>query len=162
MQGTQYAKLGLLKESSSSLLNALSEVKNNNTEEGHELKGMIFNSFLILLNKNQYKEKEFYSKSAIREFQRLKNVTRRNELLISAYTNMGYNLSEVKKFQEAKYYFTKALSLAGKNNYYLQASILNDIGFSFSKQNKPDSAVLYFRKSLAIVDQYGFNEKRLR
>ncbi|MGG7470330.1 helix-turn-helix domain-containing protein [Chryseobacterium arthrosphaerae] len=161
MQGTQYAKLGLLKESSSSLLNALSEVKNNNTEEGHELRGMIFNSFLILLNKNQYKEKEFYSKSAIREFQRLKNVTRRNELLISAYTNMGYNLSEVKKFQEAKYYFTKALSLAGKNNYYLQASILNDIGFSFSKQNKPDSAVLYFRKSLVIVDQYGFNEKKI-
>jgi len=74
---------------------------------------------------------------------------------------MGYNLSEVKKFQEAKYYFTKALSLAGKNNYYLQASILNDIGFSFSKQNKPDSAVLYFRKSLAIVDQYGFNEKKI-
>lgn len=161
MQGTQYAKLGLLKESSKSLHNALSEVKNNNTEEGHELKGMIFNSFLILLNQNQYKEKEFYSKSAIQEFQKLKNAARRNELLISAYTNMGYNLSEVKRFKEAKYYFVKALSLVGENNYYLRCTILNDIGFSFSKQNKPDSAVLYYQKALAIVDQYGFNEKKI-
>lgn len=161
MQGTQYAKLGLLKESSTSLRNALAEVKTNNTEEGHELKGMIFNSFLILLNKDQYKEKAFYSKSAIQEFQKLKNTARRNELLISAYTNMGYNLSEVKKFREAKYYFTNALSLVGESNYYLQANILNDIGFSFSKQNKPDSAILYYQKSLAIVDQYGFNEKKI-
>lgn len=161
MQGTQYAKLGLLKESSTSLRNALSEVKHNNTEEGHELKGMIFNSFLILLNRNQYKEKEFYSKSAIQEFQKLKNVTRRNELLISAYTNMGYNLSEVKKFKDAKYYFGQALSLVGENNYYLRANILNDMGFLFSGQNKPDSAVLYFKKSLAIADQYGFNEKKI-
>jgi YesN/AraC family two-component response regulator len=161
MQGTQYAKLGLLKESSKSLHNALSEVKNNNTEEGHELKGMIFNSFLILLNQNQYKEKEFYSKSAIQEFQKLKNAARRNELLISAYTNMGYNLSEVKRFKEAKYYFVKALSLVGENNYYLRSTILNDIGFSFSKQNKPDSAVLYYQKALTIVDQYGFNEKKI-
>lgn len=161
MQGTQYAKLGLLKESSASLRNALAEVKNNNTEEGHELKGMIYNSFLILLNKEQYKEKAYYSKSAIQEFQKLKNVNRRNELLISAYTNMGYNLSEVKKFREAKPYFVKALSLVGENNYYLRANILNDIGFSFSKQNKPDSAVLYYEKSLAIVDRYGFNEKKI-
>ncbi|CAI8840689.1 helix-turn-helix domain-containing protein [Chryseobacterium sp. IT-36CA2] len=161
MQGTQYAKLGLLRESSTSLRNALAEVKTNTTEEGHELKGMIFNSFLILLNKEQYKEKAFYSKSAIQEFQKLKNAARRNELLISAYTNMGYNLSEVKKFKEAKYYFANALSLVGENNYYLRANILNDIGFSFSKQNKPDSAVLYFQKSLAIVDQYGFNEKKI-
>ncbi|RXM60442.1 hypothetical protein [Chryseobacterium sp. CH1] len=49
----------------------------------------------------------------------------------------------------------------GESNYYLRANILNDIGFSFSKQNKPDSAVLYFQKSLAIVDQYGFNEKKI-
>ncbi|ROI02297.1 helix-turn-helix domain-containing protein [Chryseobacterium sp. G0240] len=161
MQGTQYAKLGLLKESSTSLHNALSEVKNNNTEEGHELKGMIYNSFLILLNKNQYKEKEFYSKSAIQEFRKLKNVSRRNELLISAYTNAGYNLSEVEKFKEAKYFFEKALSLVGENNHYLRSNILNDIGFSFSKQHKPDSAVVYYRKALTIVNQYGFNEKKI-
>lgn len=161
MQGTQYAKLGLLNESSKSLESALSEVKNNNTDEGHELKGMIYNSFLILLNKNEYKKKEFYSISAIREFQKIKNASRRNELLVSAYTNIGYSLSEVSRFTEAKPYFVKALSLVGESNYYLKSNILNDIGFSFFNQNKPDSAVLYYQKALAIVNRYGFNEKKI-
>ena len=161
MQGTQYAKLGLLEESSRNLQKALAEVKNNNTDEGHELKGMIYNSFLILLNENQYKEKELYSKNAVQEFRKIKNIPRRNELLISAYTNMGYSLSEVKKFKEAKSYFIQALTLIDGNNHYLKSNILNDIGFSFFKQNKPDSAVLYYQQALAIVNQYGFNEKKI-
>lgn len=161
MQGTQYAKLGLLKESSQSLTTALSEVKNDNTDEGHELKGMIYNSFLILLNQNEYGKKEYYSKNAIREFQNIKNVNRRNELLVSAYTNMGYNLSEVKKFDQSKVFFKKALALVGNENYYLKCNILHDIGFSFSEQNKPDSAVSYFTKALKIAEDYGFNEKKV-
>ncbi|REC48856.1 tetratricopeptide repeat protein [Chryseobacterium pennipullorum] len=161
MQGTQYAKLGLLNESSRSLERALSEVKNNHTDEGHELKGMIYNSFLILLNKNEYKKKVFYSTSAIREFQKIENISRRNELLVSAYTNTGYSLSEVGRFTEAKVYFVKALSLAGKDNYYLTANILNDIGFSLFQQGKPDSAVVYYQKALVLVNRYGFNEKKI-
>ncbi|MGU3374334.1 helix-turn-helix domain-containing protein [Chryseobacterium sp. M5A1_1a] len=161
MQGTQYAKLGLLEESSKNLQKALAEVKDNNTDEGHELKGMIYNSFLILLNENQYKEKELYSKSAIQEFRSIKNISRRNELLISAYTNMGYSLSEVEKFKEAKSYFIQALALVENNNHYLKSGILNDIGFSFFKQKKPDSAVLYYQQAFAIVNKYGFNEKKI-
>ncbi|EJL75667.1 tetratricopeptide repeat protein [Chryseobacterium populi] len=161
MQGTQYAKLGLLKESEQSLNQAISEVKNDNTDEGHELKGQIYNSFLILLNQKEYRKKEYYSKNAIQEFQKIRNVPRRNELLVSAYTNMGYNLAETKKFSESKSYFRKALALVGNENYYLKCSILHDIGFSFSEQNKPDSAISYYRKALKLADQYGFNEKRI-
>lgn len=161
MQGTQYAKLGLLKEASESLNKGLSEIKNENTDEGHELKGMIYNSFLILFNQNEYQKKESYSKNAVREFQQIKNIPRRNELLVSAYTNLGYNLSEVKKFAEAKSFFVKALALVGNDNHYLRSNILHDIGFSYSQQNKPDSAVLYYQKSLKIADQYGFNEKKI-
>ncbi|GAB0155021.1 hypothetical protein CHRYSEOSP005_02810 [Chryseobacterium sp. Alg-005] len=161
MQGTQYAKLGLLKESSQSLNNAISEVKNDNTDEGHELKGMIYNSFLILLNQNEYGKKEYYSKNAIREFQKISNIARRNELLVSAYTNMGYNLSEVKKFDQSKVFFKKALALVGNENHYLKCNILHDIGFSFSEQNKPDSAVSYFQKALKIAGTYDFNEKKI-
>ena len=161
MQGTQYAKLGLLKESEQSLNKAISEVKNDNTDEGHELKGQIYNSFLILLNQNEYDKKEYYSKNAIQEFQKIKNVPRRNELLVSAYTNMGYNLAETQKFNESKSYFRKALALVGNENYYLKCSILHDIGFSFSEQNRPDSAISYYREALKIADQYGFNEKRI-
>lgn len=161
MQGTQYAKLGLLKESSQSLNHAISEVQNDNTDEGHELKGMIYNSFLILLNQNEYGKKEYYSKNAIQEFQKIKNVSRRNELLVSAYTNMGYNLSEIKKFDQSKVFFKKALALVGNENYYLRCNILHDIGFSFSEQNKPDSAVSYFQRALKIADKYDFNEKKI-
>lgn len=161
MQGTQYAKLGLLKEASESLNKGLSEIKNENSDEGHELKGMIYNSFLILFNQNEYQKKESYSKNAVREFQQIKNMPRRNELLVSAYTNLGYNLSEVKKFDEAKSFFVKALALVGNDNHYLRSNILHDIGFSYSQQNKPDSAVLYYQKSLKIADQYGFNEKKI-
>ncbi|MBB6371528.1 tetratricopeptide repeat protein [Chryseobacterium shigense] len=161
MQGTQYAKLGLLKEASQSLNKGLAEIKNENTDEGHELKGMIYNSFLILLNQNEYQQKESYSKNAIREFQQIKNIPRRNELLVSAYTNLGYNLSEVKKFGEAQSFFSKALALAGHDNYYLKSNILHDIGFSYSQQNKQDSAVLYYQKALTIASQYGFTEKKI-
>lgn len=161
IQGTQYAKIGLLKESAQSLNSALSEVQNDTSDEGHELKGMIYNSFLILLNQKEYRKKEYYSKNAILEFQKIKNTTRRNELLVSAYTNMGYNLSEVKKFSESKSYFQKALALVGNDNYYLQCNILHDIGFSFSEQNKSDSAVSYYQKALKLADQYDFNEKKI-
>lgn len=161
MQGTQYAKLGLLKEASLSLNNAISEVKNDQSDEGHELKGMIYNSFLILLNQKEYGKKIYYSKNAINEFQKIGNISRRNELLISAYTNRGYILSEIKKFDEAKSCFRKALALVGNDNYYLRCNILHDIGFSFSEQNKPDSAVSYFQKALKIADQYDFNEKKI-
>ncbi|PQA94479.1 hypothetical protein B0A69_08415 [Chryseobacterium shigense] len=161
MQGTQYAKLGLLKEASESLNKGLSEIKNENTDEGHELKGMIYNSFLILFNQNEYQQKESYSKNAVREFRQINNIPRRNELLISAYTNLGYSLSEVKKFDKAKAFFVKALALVGNDNHYLKSNILHDIGFSFSQQNKPDSAVFYYQKSLKIADQYGFNEKKI-
>lgn len=161
MQGTQYAKLGLLKESFQSLNKGLSEIKNENTDEGHELKGMIYNSFLILLNQNEYQKKASYSKNAVREFQQIKNIPRRNELLVSAYTNLGYNLSEVKKFDEAQSFFVKALALVGNDNHYLKSNILHDIGFSFSQQKKPDSAVLYYQKALKIASDYGFNEKKI-
>ncbi|MGG5209119.1 tetratricopeptide repeat protein [Chryseobacterium sp. MIQD13] len=161
MQGTQYAKLGLLKEASQSLNKGLSEIKNENTDEGHELKGMIYNSFLILLNQDEYQKKASYSKNAVREFQQIKNTPRRNELLVSAYTNLGYNLSEVKKFDEAQSFFVKALALVGNDNHYLKASILHDIGYSFSQQNKQDSAVSYYQKALKIVSQYGFTEKKI-
>lgn len=161
MQGTQYAKLGLLKEASESLNKALSEIKNENTDEGHELKGMIYNSFLILFNQNQYQKKESYSKYAVREFRQIKNMPRRNELLVSAYTNLGYTLSEVKKFDEAQSFFVKALALIESDNHYLQANILHDIGYSFSLQNKQDSAVIYYQKALKIARQYDFNEKKL-
>jgi len=161
MQGTQYAKLGLLKEASQSLNKGLDEIKNNDSDEGHELKGMIYNSFLILFNENEYQKKESYSKNAVREFQQIKNIPRRNELLVSAYTNLGYNLSEVKKFDEAQSYFVKALAFVGHDNHYLRANILHDIGFSFSQQNKPDSAVSYYQKALKIASQYGFSEKKI-
>lgn len=161
MQGTQYAKLGLLKEASESLNKGLSEIKNENTDEGHELKGMIYNSFLILFNQNEYQKKESYSKNAVREFQQIKNIPRRNELLVSAYTNLGYNLSEVKKFEEAQSFFAKALALVGNDNYYLRSNILHDIGFSYSQQNKQDSAVSYFQKALKIANKYGFTEKKI-
>lgn len=161
MQGTQYAKLGLLKESSQSLNKALAEVKNEHTDESHELTGMIYNSFLILLNQNEYRKKEFYSKNAVQEFQKVKNVSRRNELLVSAYTNLGYTLSETGKFPEAQSYFAKAIALVGNDNHYLKASIFTDIGFSLSKQNNPDSAVVYYQKALKITEQYGFNEKKI-
>ncbi|MBB4806721.1 AraC-like DNA-binding protein/Flp pilus assembly protein TadD [Chryseobacterium defluvii] len=161
MQGTQYAKLGLLKEASQSLNNAISEVAEDHTDEGHELKGMIYNSFLIFLNTEEYGKKEYYSTHAIQEFQKIKNATRRNELLVSAYTNIGYILSEVKKFDQSKSYFRKALALVGNENYYLKSSILHDIGYSFSEQDKPDSAVSYFRKALKIAEAYGFNEKKI-
>ncbi|GEN69168.1 tetratricopeptide repeat protein [Chryseobacterium rhizosphaerae] len=161
MQGAQYAKLGLLKEAFESLNKGLFEIKSNNTDEGHELKGMLYNSFLILLNQNEYQKKEFYSTNAIREFQLIKNKTRRNELLISAYTNFGYILSELKKFDRAKSFFVKALALAGKDNHYLRSNIFHDIGFSFDQQNKSDSAVFYYQKALKIANQYGFNEKKI-
>jgi len=161
MLGTQYAKLGLLKEASQSLNKGLSEIKNEKTDEGHELKGMIYNSFLILFNQNEYQKKESYSKNAVREFQQIKNIPRRNELLVSAYTNLGYNLSEVKKFEEAQSFFVKALALVGNDNYYLRSNILHDIGFSYSQQNKQDSAVSYFQEALKIANQYGFTEKKI-
>ena len=161
MLGTQYAKLGLLKEAYQSLDKGLSEIKHENTDEGHELKGMIYNSFLILLNQDEHQKKEFYSKNAVREFQQIKNIPRRNELLVSAYTNLGYNLSETKKFDEAKSFFVKALALVGNDNYYLRSNILHDIGFSFAQQNKQDSAVLYYQKALKIASKYGFNEKKI-
>ncbi|WP_370898700.1 helix-turn-helix domain-containing protein [Chryseobacterium gossypii] len=161
MQGTQYAKLGLLEEAYESLDKALSQVRNDETDEGHELKGMIYNSFLILLNQNEYQKKDYYSRNAIGEFQKIKNIPRKNELLVSAYTNMGYNLSEVKRFSESKSYFHKALALVGKDNHYLRCNILHDIGFSFSEQNKQDSAVYYYQKALGIAKAYGFNEKKI-
>jgi YesN/AraC family two-component response regulator len=161
MQGTQYAKLGLLKEATQSLNKGLVEIKNNDSDEGHELKGMIYNSFLILFNQKEYQKKESYSKNAVREFQQINNIPRRNELLVSAYTNLGYNLSEIKKFEEAQSYFVKALALIGNDNHYLRSNILHDIGFSFSQQNKQDSAVSYYQKALKIVNQYGFTEKKI-
>ncbi|MFN1218039.1 helix-turn-helix domain-containing protein [Chryseobacterium kwangjuense] len=161
MQGTQYAKLGLLKEASQSLNNGLSEIKNENTDEAHELKGMIYNSFLILFNHEEYRKKELYSKNAVREFQQIRNIARRNELLVSAYTNLGYTFAELGKFDESQSFLTQALALVGNDNYYLKSSILHDIGFSFSQQKKPDSAVVYYQKSLELASRYGFNEKKI-
>lgn len=161
MQGTQYAKLGLLKEASKSLTAAIAEVQTDTSDEGHELKGMIYNSFLITLNQREYKKKEYYSVLAVKEYQKIKNITRKNELLVSAYSNLGYNLSEVKKFNESKYFFRKALALVGNDHYYLRCNILHDIGFSFSEQNRPDSAASYFQKALKIAEDHHFNEKKI-
>lgn len=161
MQGTQYAKLGLLEEATESLNKGLSEIKNENTDEGHELKGMIYNSFLILFDQKEYQKKESYSKNAVREFLQIGNIPRRNELLVSAYTNLGYNLSEVRRFDEANSYFVKALALVGNDNHYLRSNIFHDIGFLYSQQNKPDSAVIYYQKALKIANQYEFNEKKI-
>lgn len=161
MQGTQYAKLGLLKEASQSLNKGLSEIKNENSDEGHELKGMIYNSFLILFNQKEYQKKELYSKNAVREFQQIRNAPRRNELLVSAYTNLGYTLAEIRKFDESQVFLTKALALVGIDNHYLRSGILHDIGFSFSQQNKPDSAVVYYQKALKLASQFGFHEKEI-
>ncbi|MDQ1098423.1 MULTISPECIES: helix-turn-helix domain-containing protein [Chryseobacterium] len=161
MYGTQYAKLGLLEQAEESLSKGIAEIEHLNTDEGHELRGMIYNSYLILLNEKEYKRKLYYSEKSISEYLQIRNLARRNELLVSAYSNMGYNLSEVNKFKASMLYLKKALGLVGSGNNYLRCHILHDIGFAFSKNKQPDSAIHYYRKALDLANTYGFNEKKI-
>ncbi|WP_294270390.1 helix-turn-helix domain-containing protein [uncultured Chryseobacterium sp.] len=161
MYGTQYAKLGLLEQSEENLSKGITEVEHLDTDEGHELRGMIYNSYLIFLNEKEYKKKLYYSRKSISEYLGIQNQTRRNELLISAYTNLGYNLSEINQFRESMQYLKKALALVGNDNNYLKCCILHDLGFSFSKNKQPDSAVHYYRKALYMADAFGFTEKKI-
>lgn len=161
MYGTQYAKLGLLEQAEENLSKGIKEVEHLDTDEGHELRGMIYNSYLIFLNEKEYKKKLYYSRKSINEYLGIQNQTRRNELLVSAYTNMGYNLSEVSQFKESMQYLKKAHALVGNGNDYLKCCILHDIGFSFSKNKQPDSAVHYYHQALSIANAFGFTEKKI-
>ena len=158
--GAQNAKLGLLENAQENLNQALKIINTSETKESNEIRGLIYNSFLILFNENDIQKKLHFSKKAIKEFLKITNSKRKNELLSSAYTNLGYNYVSEKKFDSAGLYFNKSLSVLSPTQNYLKSAIFHDIGFSFAQQKKHDSAIFYYQKSLQLVEKYGFSEKK--
>ncbi len=159
MEASQSAKLGLIENAYEKLKEAQILIDDIKTQEAIETKGLLYNSYLLLLNENQYSQKNYFSRKAIQQYEKLNDTLRKNQLLTSAYTNIGYNLAEMKKFDSANYYFKAALKLLKPNEVYVRCNVLHDIGYAFFRKGIMDSAVVYYNKSLLLARANNFKEK---
>lgn len=163
--GTQYAKLKLLDQSQETLESSLKILEGLTTEEANEIRGMVYNSLLILIDDadaTKTTQKIQIAKNAIHEFTKLGDKKRQDDLLISAYTNLGYLYSRNGNHDSARYVLQDALKRNKvKNDRYLYAAIYHDIGFAFQNLDQKDSALYYYHKALENSLGNDFHLKRL-
>lgn len=163
--GTQYAKLKLLDQSQKTLESSLKILEGLTTEEANEIRGMVYNSLLILIDDadaTKTTQKIQIAKNAIHEFTKLEDKKRQDDLLISAYTNLGYLYSRNDNHDSANLVLQAALKRNKvKKDTYLFAAIYHDMGFAFQNMRQNDSAIFYYHKALNYSLGSDFHLKRL-
>jgi signal transduction histidine kinase len=64
--------------------------------------------------------------------------------------NMGYYYGRIKDHNEELNYLLQALAqVRGLNNFFIEATIMGNIGNCYEENNKPDSALKYYQMSMA-------------
>ncbi|WP_294313383.1 helix-turn-helix domain-containing protein [uncultured Chryseobacterium sp.] len=166
MLGTQYAKMETFDLAMQNFDRGLNILDKMNSQESYEVKGLILNSKLIALGDdkevNVMKEKLNVSLQVIQAFRHIKNPELRDNQMVSAYTNVGYNYADLGNTDSANLYFKRALSLVKPDNYYLQAAVNHDIGYLHLKNRNYPEAIAYLKKALNILpDHEGFVNKKI-
>lgn len=164
--GTQYAKMEASDLAMQNFEHGLNILKNLRSQESYEVRGLILNSKLIVLGDGKEpqltKEKLAVSLQVVEEFRHIEDPELRNNQLVSAYTNIGYNYADLKNPDSANVYFQRALSLVKPDNFYLQAAINHDIGYLHMGAKDYQKAIMYFKKALAILpDNNDFVNKKI-
>lgn len=160
--GTQYAKLGLVDNAQKKLSEALNIANKGNTDELNEIKGMTYSSILVLLDDTKNLEQKIVvAKKAINSYNKIKNISKRKQLLPSAYTNLGYLYSKIEDYDSAFIYFNKGLQILESDNHYMHASIYHDIGFTQTKQKKYRESIKSFKTALSYCENNEMVEKKL-
>ena len=160
--GTQYAKLGLLDKSQNSLNQALKLLYKLEGDEANEIRGMIYSSFLVLMNDNEDLNKKIVTaKKAINSYEMIQDQMIRKERLISAYTNIGYLYSKTEKFDSAQIFFQKALENIEQDNFYMHAAVYHDIGLNLFRQGDFNGSVKNYLKALDNCQENSFLNKKL-
>ena len=156
--GTQYARMNATNISMPYFEEALKILSNSTSQEAYEIRGLIYNSKLVALGDgstdSEKKEKLSTSLKVVENYEHLKNQQLKEGLLISAYTNVGYNYGNLGNVDEATTYFNKALQLVSNDDVYMLASIHHDIGFTQKTAKEYQKAIASFEKALTYV-KYG-------
>lgn len=153
--GTQYARLRFLQKSEEALQKALDILEGVESQEAYEIKGLVYNSFLILMDDNyNIPDKIIVAKKAIEQFELLEDNSRSNKLIVSASTNLGFLYTKIESYDSAKLAFEKALKYnEADRDQYLTANIYHDLGFYYQERKMNDSAIYYYEKGLdALID----------
>lgn len=162
MLGTQYAKMGLLDKSKELLDRALIIVSKQQNNEANEIRGMIYSSMLVLMDDNKNLNKKIeVAQNALKSYLKVNDVTKRTNLLPTAYTNLCFLYSKTKKYDSAYIYSQKALNYIDINDTYKLASVYHDIGYLLFSQNKLSEAISNYQKALGYCKSENFYDKKL-
>ncbi|MCT4185318.1 tetratricopeptide repeat protein [Elizabethkingia anophelis] len=162
MLGTQYAKMGLLDKSKELLDRALIIVSKQQNNEAYEIRGMIYSSMLVLMDDNKNLNKKIeVAQNALKSYLKVNDVTKRTNLLPTAYTNLCFLYSKTKKYDSAYIYSQKALNYIDINDTYKLASVYHDIGYLLFSQNKLSEAISNYQKALGYCKSENFYDKKL-
>ena len=93
------------------------------------------------------------SLSYYRQAKKLLKKLHQEELLGTAYHNLGMINSKIKENVQAIYYFTKALDKRSQLSVFT-ANEYNNIGHSYHCLNKPDIAAKFYNSALEIYKKY--------
>ena len=165
--GTQYARMNTLDIAMKNFDKALNYLKDVNTEEGFEIRGLINNSKLVALGDGttpkEVSEKLRVSLDVVDSYEKLSNADLKKNLLVSAYTNVGYNYSDQKKYDSARYYFQQALGIVEPDNLYMLASIHHDLGYLYKQEGEVKKAEDSFNKALSYItsDDASYRSKKI-
>lgn len=161
--GTQYARLRFLQKSEEALQKALDILEGVESQEAYEIKGLVYNSFLILMDDTtNIPDKIIVAKKAIEQFELLEDNSRSNKLIVSASTNLGFLYSKIESYDSANLAFQKALKYSEDDrDQYLSANIYHDLGFYYQKRKMNDSAIYYYEKAVATIKDESYVLKLL-
>lgn len=153
--GTQYARMNVLQMAMKHFDEALASVDKVNSEEAYEIEGLIYNSKLVAIGDSkepkELKEKLKLSLLVVESYNKLSHKDVRDNLLISAYTNVGYNYIENGQIDSARIYFDKALYLVSDDNIYMLSAINHDLGYMYLQIKDYNTAKSYFEKALKYL-----------
>ncbi|PRB01525.1 hypothetical protein CQ046_15570 [Chryseobacterium sp. MYb7] len=92
-----------------------------------------------------------YTKKALIEFSKIKNIQTRNNSLGEAYSDLGVVYIEKKMFDSAYHYLNISLDLARiDKNYYNECVALNGLALASSKQKNYQQTISYLETLIAI------------
>lgn len=163
MQGTQYARLGLLDKSKKSLDLALDLMKDKQGDEANEIKGLLWNSYLYIVDGNpKYKANERFdiALKSLNYYQKITNPELKKERLIAAYLNLGHLYNKEKSYDKAVFYMKEALKYVTDENSYMLVSIYYNLGDTYIEQKKLTEGIDFLNKALEYSEKYQIDARK--
>ena len=160
MLGTQYAQLGFLDKSKANLDQGLDLMKNKDGDEANEINGLLWNSYIFVIDSNQkYSKKERFefANKPIEYYQKIKNTELRKERLIAAYLNIGHLYNKEKDYKKGLFYMNEALQNVSQENSYMLVSVYYNLGETNVALKNSTEAINNLDKALVYSEKYAID-----